>query len=92
MSDDFNLDHENALIIHLVLDERTVIRRSPEGAERAIAVYDLVEDNRFLPEEVDGPYHLYLGISENRMIFDVRGERRRPALRSCCRWRPFAGW
>jgi len=64
----------DARIVHITLDERTVIRRSPEvEQERAIAVYDLLEENRFCPlGGGDGPFHLHLRIEENRLVLDVR--------------------
>lgn len=69
-----DLTDGNARIVHITLDERTVIRRSPEvEQERAIAVYDLLEENQFRPlEAADGPYHLHLRIEENRLVLDVR--------------------
>ncbi|MEQ8813201.1 MAG: UPF0262 family protein [Thalassobaculum sp.] len=68
------LSAEDSRIVHITLDERTVIRRSPEvEQERAIAVYDLLEENRFCPVEAgSGPYHLHLRIEENRLVLDVR--------------------
>jgi uncharacterized protein (UPF0262 family) len=37
-------------IIDVTLDERTVKRRHPDiEHERAVAIYDLLEDNRFAP-------------------------------------------
>ncbi len=55
------------------LDERMVVRRSPEiEHERAIAIYDLIEENRFAPIGHDGgPYHLTLGMFEGRLVFDI---------------------
>ena len=75
MADELDLDGEDARIVHIALDERNVIRRSPEvEQERAIAVYDLLEDNRFRPSNAGfGPYHLHLRVEESRLIFDVRG-------------------
>lgn len=60
----------------IVLDDGAVIRRSPEVEhERAVAIFDLIEENSFtLAEGPDGPYTLHLGIQENRMLFDVRTE------------------
>ncbi len=68
------LTADDARIVHITLDERTVIRRSPEvEQERAIAVYDLLEENRFYPlEAATGPFHLHLRIEENRLVLDVR--------------------
>ncbi len=64
-------------IVHVTLDEKTVVRRKPEVEhERAVAIFDLLEDNSFLLcEQPDaGPYHLHLSIEENRLVFDVRQE------------------
>jgi uncharacterized protein (UPF0262 family) len=41
--------------------------------ERAVAIYDLVEENKFKPVDHDGgPYVLHLSISGNRLVFDIR--------------------
>jgi uncharacterized protein (UPF0262 family) len=58
------------------LDERTVVRRTREiEQERAIAIFDLLEANRFAPHgSSGGPYKLLLGIAENRLVFDIRLE------------------
>ena len=41
--------------------------------ERRVAIYDLVEENQFRPVGHDGgPYTLQLGISGNRLVFDIR--------------------
>ncbi len=61
-------------IVDLVLDEHTVVRRSPDVEhERRIAIYDLLEENYFAPKgSPGGPYILHLGIEENRLAFDIR--------------------
>ena len=61
-------------IVHIELDERTVLRRSPEvEQERAIAIYDLIEDNTFSPAgHLEGAYHLHLSIEDHRLHFDIR--------------------
>lgn len=61
-------------IAKIELDERTVVRRSPDVEhERAVAIYDLLEANHFAPAtETVGPYHVRLGIEDNRLIFDIR--------------------
>ena len=63
-------------ITEIVLDEKTVVRRKPEVEhERAVAIFDLIESNSFTLNGCDdGPYHLHLSISENRLVFDVRTE------------------
>lgn len=62
-------------IANITLDEHTVVRRSPDiEHERAVAIYDLLEDNYFKPlSGLGGPYHLHLSIQESRLLFDIRG-------------------
>jgi len=66
----------NRRIANVSLDERTVVRRSPEiEHERAVAIFDLIEENSFAPAGADeGPYNLHLSIEESRLILDIRGE------------------
>jgi len=61
-------------IAGIFLDERTVVRRSPQVEhERKVAIYDLLEENHFAPiGNYTGPYNLHLAIEENRLVFDVR--------------------
>ena len=56
------------------LDERTLIRRSPDAEqERKVAIYDLLQDNVFAPAgDAAGPFNLHLSIEDNRLIFDIR--------------------
>lgn len=71
-------------IIQVVLDEKSVIRRRPEVEhERAVAIYDLIEDNEFeLLEHIDaGPFILQLGIEENRLNLDLQAEDGAPLTR-----------
>lgn len=58
------------------LDERTLVRRTREiEQEREIAIYDLLESNHFAPKgSAGGPYTLVLGVSENRLVFDIHLE------------------
>lgn len=60
-------------LIRVTLDERTVARRSPDiEQERKIAIFDLLEENHFLPIGDDrGPYALRLAIEDNRLILDI---------------------
>ncbi len=63
-------------IVKIDLDERTVVRRNPDVEhERAVAIFDLLEENEFeLVGEFAGPYSLNLSIVENRLTLDVRAE------------------
>ena len=60
-------------IVHIALDERTVIRRSPDiEHERRVAMYDLLEENRFRPVgDYQGPDSLELGMEENRLVMAI---------------------
>lgn len=63
-------------IVKIDLDERSVVRRSPDVEhERTVAIFDLLDDNHFAPIGDDGgPYELYLGLEENRLVLDIRNE------------------
>ena len=67
---------ESYRIVDLVLDETSVVRRSPDVEhERKVAIFDLLEENLFVPVGSDGgPYRLRLSVEENRLIFDIRLE------------------
>ena len=69
-------ERDRRRIVEISLDERTVVRRSPDVEhERAVAIYDLTEENYFAPVGDDsGPYHLHLSIAENRLLFDIRSD------------------
>ena len=61
-------------IAQVFLDEKTMVRRSPElEHERAVAIFDLLEANSFVPHGAnEGPYHLHLRLQESRLVFDIR--------------------
>jgi len=61
-------------LVKIELDAAVMQRCPPTIAnERAVAVIDLLEDNIFSPTiDHDGPYHLFLAIEENRLVFDIR--------------------
>jgi len=64
-------------LVNVVLEEKTFVRRNPEVEhERAVAIYDLLEDNHFrLFEKEEGPYSLTLRMEGvQRLIFEVCNE------------------
>ena len=63
-------------LVKVSLDETTMGANSRDiEHERAIAIYDLLEDNSFAPVGHDeGPYCLALQVVENRLVFDIRTE------------------
>jgi uncharacterized protein (UPF0262 family) len=69
-------ERDRRRIVEISLDERTVVRRSADVEhERAVAIYDLTEENFFRPVGDDsGPYNLHLSIAENRLMFDIRSD------------------
>jgi uncharacterized protein (UPF0262 family) len=75
--------HDNdktSRLVNICLDERTVVRRSADVEhERAVAIFDLLEENHFaLAGDHVGPYSLHLSVQENRLMFDVRDESDQP--------------
>ncbi len=79
-------------IVSLNLDEKSVVRRSPEiEHERAVAIFDLLEGNRFAPlGHNGGPYDLHLSIEDRqRLVFDVRHEDGEPVARVTMSLMPF---
>ena len=58
----------------VVLDE-TIGRSTPDVEhERAVAIFDLIEDNSFAPEGAEGgPYDLKIALIENRLALDISG-------------------
>jgi uncharacterized protein (UPF0262 family) len=63
-------------LVSVELDEKSIGRSSPDiDHERKIAIYDLLEANSFAPVgDTSGPYALYLSITGNRLVFDIRLE------------------
>lgn len=84
-------------IVKLDLDEHTVLRRNPDiEHERAIAIFDLLEENSFSlldaeGKDVPGPFHLILGIEDNRLVFDIRRESGEGLDRLLLSLAPFRG-
>ena len=62
-------------ITAITLDEKSVVRRSPEiESERNAAIADLLHENSFVPVSgAAGPFSLHLAIEENRLMVDVHG-------------------
>ena len=61
-------------LVAVTLDESSIGRSNPDVEhERAVAIYDLLEDNTFAPNGDDeGPFALHLSISGARLVFDIR--------------------
>ena len=65
-------------LVRIELDEANAPRRTAEAEhERAIAIYDILEDNSFSlvggeGEQLGGPFHLYLRSEGRHIRFDIR--------------------
>ena len=61
-------------IAEVTLDEHTLHPRPEVEHERAVAIFDLIEENSFRPIDWPdpGPYAVHLALSDNRLLLDVR--------------------
>ena len=78
-------------LVKITLDEGSIGRSSQDiEHERAVAIYDLIEDNSFAPADHDGgPYALHLSITENRLVFDIRQQDGTPLMAHLLSLTPF---
>jgi uncharacterized protein (UPF0262 family) len=78
-------------LIKIVLDEDSIGPGTRDVEhERAVAIYDLVEQNSFAPVGHDGgPYCLKLQLAGNRLIFDIRTEDDHPVVAHHLSLTPF---
>jgi len=83
-------DRQNRLI-DVELDE-SIGRSTPDiEHERAVAIFDLIEENSFRPmgDEAGGPYRLKLAIAESRLILSVSREDGSPVITHILSLTPF---
>jgi uncharacterized protein (UPF0262 family) len=75
-------DKPKQRLVKITLDEGSIGRSGPDiEHERAVAIYDLIEENVFAPaDHAGGPYALQLSITENRLVFDIREEDGTPVM------------
>jgi uncharacterized protein (UPF0262 family) len=79
-------------IVAVTLDEESIGRSGPDiEHERAIAIYDLIEQNLFAPHghESSGPFKLHIGITGNRLMFDIRRSDDTPVVAHLLSLTPF---
>jgi uncharacterized protein (UPF0262 family) len=74
MSRDRVVKRKAGRLVAVTLDEDSIGRSNPDVEhERAVAIYDLLEDNVFAPYGDDrGPFALHLSITGSRLMFDIR--------------------
>jgi uncharacterized protein (UPF0262 family) len=75
-------DRKSRRLVAVTLDEDSIGRSNPDVEhERAVAIYDLLEENSFAPDgDVDGPFALHLSITGSRLVFDIRREDGAPVM------------
>ncbi|MEP2704479.1 MAG: UPF0262 family protein [Roseibium sp.] len=63
-------------LVDVVLDETSIARSTPEVEhDRAVAIYDLIEDNLFQPAgQPVANYVLNLSVIEKKLVFQIRTE------------------
>jgi uncharacterized protein (UPF0262 family) len=80
-----------ARLTDVVLDE-TIGRSTPDVEhERAVAIYDLIEENVFQPvgDPEGGPYKLKLSLVEARLVFSVSRRNDSPVITHILSLTPF---
>jgi uncharacterized protein (UPF0262 family) len=82
---------EHARLVEVVLDEASIGRNNAEVEhEREVAIFDLLEKNRFALEAHDaGPYTLRLSLADNRLVFTVGDESHEPIQHVMLSLSPF---
>jgi uncharacterized protein (UPF0262 family) len=84
-------DIKKKRLIAVELDEASISRSTPDiEHERAAAIYDLVEENRFAPVgHAGGPYRLVIALIDRKLVFDVRDESGAPIVAHGLSLNPF---
>ncbi len=72
------------------LDEASIARGNPDQEhERAIALFDILEDNSFTIPGREGPYALTLGLVENKLSFAITTVDGEPVMTHLLSLTPF---
>ncbi len=81
----------SAKLVAITLDEESIGRSGPDiEHERAVAIYDLIEENSFQPVgQEPGAYALHLSMAENRLAFDIRTADGKPLVAHLLSLSPF---
>ncbi len=82
---------QRARLVDVELDE-TIGRSTPDVEhERAVAIFDLIEENSFRPVSDDGigPYRLKLSLVDSRLVFAISREDATPVVTHILSLTPF---
>ena len=84
-------DH-NQKLIDVVLDDQSIGRATPDVEhERAVAIFDLLEENSFAPaaDADGGPFKLKISLNDGRLVFEVTREDDSPVITHVLSLTPF---
>ncbi len=78
-------------LVAVTLDESSIGHANRDiEHERAVAIYDLLEENVFAPaNHGGGPYALHLAIAESRLVFHIRLPDGTPVIAHVLSMTPF---
>ena len=78
-------------LAEVILDEATIPRGSADlDHERAVAIFDLIEENTFaVPGRDDGPYGLAISQEESKLTLEVKAANGEPAASIVVSMTPF---
>jgi uncharacterized protein (UPF0262 family) len=82
---------ETSKLIDIELDD-SIGRSTPDVEhERAVAIFDLIEENSFCPvgDTGSGPYRLKLSLAESRLVFNIAREGGEPVATHILSLTPF---
>ncbi|GAC1331210.1 MAG: UPF0262 family protein [Beijerinckiaceae bacterium] len=84
-------DSSKNRLASVTLDEASIGRGNPDQEhERAIAIYDLLEENTFgIPDDARGPYSLTIALHDAKLAFDIRCEDGAPVITHIISLMPF---
>lgn len=81
----------NNRLIEVKLDDESIARATPDVEhERAVAIFDLIEENSFYPVgDIGGPYKLVLSVVDARLVFNITRENDEPVVVHVLSLTPF---
>lgn len=81
----------NNRLIEVKLDDESIARATPDVEhERAVAIFDLIEENSFSPVgDIGGPYKLVLSVVDARLVFNITRENDEPVVVHVLSLTPF---
>jgi uncharacterized protein (UPF0262 family) len=84
-------DDRRCRLVSVTLDEASIGRGNPDQEhERAVAIWDILEDNSFaVPGDDGGPYALSIALVDKKLALDIRRESGEPVAFHVLSLTPF---